>query len=229
MRSDANVKVLERATSYLKFFADIKLLDPHNKYDSHRRCCEAMFHRKYQPGQFVCKYGSLFFTQGDNPDEFYIVLNGDVGIFIPRTDDEISRETIALNTLRSMARDAELGSEVEFEAFSTRLNLVKLSIEDQKFISHISKFTENTVTFKVYYLEEKLGRLPLKMLENEAFFNTVGKGQLRIPFSSSRIETRLKKAACSERTPSSTECPEMPTASQWRRLTWVYSTSKATT
>lgn len=181
-RTESNVKVLERATSFLKFFADIKLLDPHNKYDSHRRCCEAMFHRKYLPGQFICKYGSSIFTEGDIPDEFYIVLNGDVGIFIPRTDDEISRETKALNTLRSMAKDAELGTEVEFEMFSTMLGMRSMPADDLNYIHQISKFTANTVTFKVLYLEEKLGCLPTKMPENPVFFNSVNISNIRTEF-----------------------------------------------
>lgn len=188
-----------------------------------------MFNRKYQAGQFICKYGSRIFTEGDIPDEFYIVLNGDVGIFIPRTDEEISRETKVLNALRLMAREAELGNDVEFEMFSTMRDLRRMPADDQNYIHQISKFTENTVTFKVLYLEEKLGCLPSKMLENPVFFNSVNISNIRTAFSNSRTETLSKKEACSERTPSSTGYREMHTALPWSSQTLAFWISKATT
>ena len=58
-RTEADINVLEKATSFLRFFANIKLMDPQNKFDSHRKCCWKMYHRRYKPGQFVCKYSSL--------------------------------------------------------------------------------------------------------------------------------------------------------------------------
>lgn len=55
-RNDPEINVMERATSFLNFFANIKLLDPNNRYDSHRKCCQQLYYRSYRPGQFVCKY-----------------------------------------------------------------------------------------------------------------------------------------------------------------------------
>ena len=49
-RTEHEVNVMERATSFLNFFQDIKLLDPSNKYDSHRKCCQALYYRSYKPG-----------------------------------------------------------------------------------------------------------------------------------------------------------------------------------
>lgn len=115
----------------------------------------------------------ISYDSGEVANEFYIVLSGDVGIFIPRTLEDINKEYKALTALRAMVKQAQLGPEITSEILSANIDLSAFPAEEKKFISKLAKFTETEVYYKYSYLEQKLGNLPSKMLENELFFNSV--------------------------------------------------------
>lgn len=115
----------------------------------------------------------ISYDSGEVANEFYIVLSGDVGIFIPRTLEDINKEYKALTALRAMVKQAQLGPEITSEILSANIDLSAFPAEEKKFISKLAKFTETEVYYKYSYLEQKLGNLPSKMLENELFFNNV--------------------------------------------------------
>jgi hypothetical protein len=109
------------------------------------------------------------------PDEFYVVLKGEVGIFPLRLDEVIARELAVVRILRGVIKRTELADllVVRSEHISLLPQLKQLSPEDQQFISSFSQVTADKVIFKVGYLEEKLGNLPPSVLEDPAFFTAV--------------------------------------------------------
>lgn len=132
-----------------------------------------MLHRKYKPGQFICKYGSRLSHPGDMANEFYIVLSGDVGIYIMRPEQTMDSEYLLLSNIRQIVKHAGYDHEVDCEVFGGIPDLYRLDQDGLNFLSKISKLTPTRVVFKVFYLEEKLGCLPPKVLDNELFFNSV--------------------------------------------------------
>lgn len=108
-------------------------------------------------------------------DEFYIVLKGEVGIFPLRLDEVIAKELAIVRTLRSLIKRTELNDlpVVKSEQIYLIPQIRQLSPEEQLFISFISKITSEKVTFKVSYLEGKLGVLPPAALEDPNFFTSV--------------------------------------------------------
>jgi|JI6StandDraft_1071083.scaffolds.fasta_scaffold997554_1 hypothetical protein len=57
-RTNSDIDIMEICTSFLSFFQTIKLDDPDNEYDSHRKTCQCLRHVEYEKGFFICKYST---------------------------------------------------------------------------------------------------------------------------------------------------------------------------
>lgn len=57
-RSEYDVRVLKRCTSFLQFFQKIKLDDPSNRFDSHIKACRVLLYKQYHTGQLIFKFGN---------------------------------------------------------------------------------------------------------------------------------------------------------------------------
>lgn len=66
-RMEKDIDIMEKCTSFLFFFQNIKLDDPENEYDSHRRTCQCLKHEEHNKGYFICKYSTLFLIQMNLP------------------------------------------------------------------------------------------------------------------------------------------------------------------
>ena len=105
-------------------------------------------------------------------DEFYILLDGEVGIFPLRLDDVMLKELKVIEQVREVAKQAQ------FEGEITSIQILKIPIpslspEESKLVSSIRTLTSDSVVFSYPYLQEKLGELPEEMLYNEIFYNSV--------------------------------------------------------
>ena len=58
-RSDDDINLLERCTSFLHFFEKVKIDDVDNRFQAHRRTCKVLKYVQYRKGEVVFKYGIL--------------------------------------------------------------------------------------------------------------------------------------------------------------------------
>jgi len=79
------IEVLTRATSELKFFADMQKDPMKKKLIKQQNCCLSM---KYE----VFKKGKTIFNYKDFPQKFYIILRGSVFVFIPKEIKKLRAE-----------------------------------------------------------------------------------------------------------------------------------------
>lgn len=171
-RTEQDINILERATSFLSFFANISLLDPQNRFDSHRRSCAHLYHRAYLAGQFVCRYSSRC-SADDFPSEFYIVLSGEVGIFPPRLDELITKESRVLETIKKVLSPDGSPLNLHIEQVLNLVDINRFMLEEREFLVNILKFDNNKVVFKPAYLRKKLGELPEWALSAADFYHHV--------------------------------------------------------
>lgn len=113
---------------------------------------------------------------GEIANEFYILLDGEVGIFPLRLDDVMLKELNMLNNIREFIKQAGLQGEVTMAQIA-KLQLGTLPPEDQKFAHNIKQITESSVVFTSGYLQEKLGDLPYEMLYSDIFYNSVNQAK----------------------------------------------------
>ena len=58
-RTEQDIHILERCTSFLAFFQNIKIDDPQNIYDAHRGSCRVLTRSTCSKGKFVCKHSNI--------------------------------------------------------------------------------------------------------------------------------------------------------------------------
>lgn len=57
-RLDSDIDILEKCTSFLNFFHSIKIDDPENEYDSHRKTCQCLLRVEMKQGNIICKHST---------------------------------------------------------------------------------------------------------------------------------------------------------------------------
>lgn len=58
-RLTKDIDILEKATSFLTYFQNIKLDDPDNEFDTHRKTCHCLMHAQLDKGALICKHSRL--------------------------------------------------------------------------------------------------------------------------------------------------------------------------
>lgn len=107
------------------------------------------------------------------PNEFYIILSGEVGIYPPRLDELITKEGKIIEKLKfSMGKTGE-NLTMEFADISLYADWNKMDPEEKEFCHNIRKFEDGKVSFKSTYLEKKLGALPEEILRAPEFYHHV--------------------------------------------------------
>ncbi|CAD8067454.1 unnamed protein product [Paramecium sonneborni] len=78
-RMDFELAVLEQATKELEFFKSL--------HDSklHQKCCKMMVYRHYMKNDII-------FKEGDSSNEFFIILDGSVNVYVRKKQDRIDAE-----------------------------------------------------------------------------------------------------------------------------------------
>jgi len=112
----------------------------------------------------------------DLPNEFWIVLSGEVGIFTPRLEDEVGLETKIFEKIRhALGYPSGVPIEnIDSEMIYMAADFSKLDSQDRDFLSHIRKIEDNVIKFKHAYLVARLGDLPDSVLDAQEMINHVG-------------------------------------------------------
>jgi len=105
-------------------------------------------------------------------NEFYILLDGEIGIFTLRLDESMTRELAILNQIRNAVKQGNLQAE-NISVQLAKEKLGTLTAEEQKFVNNIRQLDDTKVQYTATYLQEKLGDLSYDMLYNELFYNSV--------------------------------------------------------
>lgn len=114
-------------------------------------------------------------TPDDLPNEFYIVLGGEVGIFPPRLDEYVARESKSIERIKALLKvPADQQLTISGDAVYGNADVGKLENEDRDFLAQILKFEKDKVTFKLGYLQRKLGVMPEDTYELPDFYHYVG-------------------------------------------------------
>lgn len=111
----------------------------------------------------------------DLPNEFWIVLSGEVGIFTPRLEDEVVVETKTFEKIRqALGYPAGVPIEgMDSDTIYMAADFSKLDSQDRDLLSHIRRIENNVMKFKHSYLNARLGDLPDSVLDSQEMFNHV--------------------------------------------------------
>ena len=176
-RSQEDIDCLKKCTSYLNFFDNIMQMDPEDKYRAHSNGCKLLKYRKQPKGSILTKYK-------DQANEFFISLNGKIGVFIPRNSEEMKEELEAIYWIQKR---------IGFEITIYRKDLVKLSAEvgqKHRYSKYLKAFqkvmgTENKVRYKDEWLFKKTKGLRNEdILPESEIFNENKVFSMRSIFSS---------------------------------------------
>jgi CRP-like cAMP-binding protein len=162
-RTENDIDLLEKCTSYLNFFEKINMDDMEKKHNAHRRACKVMEYVEFKKGQSVFRFN-------DEPKDFFIVLKGEVGVFIPRTYTDQKREAVFLDKLITTLGRREVFEEEIIMYVKTK----SLEKKEKEFLAHVKYIQSGKVIFYPEYLSKKIGGLSKKELEDTSLFNDNG-------------------------------------------------------
>lgn len=169
-RMEKDIDIMEKCTSFLFFFQNIKLDDPENEYDSHRRTCQCLKHEEHNKGYFICKYSNTIPYSDESANDFYIILKGEIGVFVPRPTPHVVGE---MNAVERMCRRLDK-YELEKEDIEEYIRVMPEDKEKKQFLSKIERVSKgNKIELEYNYVAEKLGGIPFEKMASENFFNNV--------------------------------------------------------
>ncbi len=102
--------------------------------------------------------------------DFYIILNGEVGVFVPRIPHQVIAE---MNTVERMMRMLDK-TEANSEQIKRYVEAYREDKDKKDFLSKVLHvYDGNKIIMTDAYLTEKLGGLPYQTMQSEIFFNPV--------------------------------------------------------
>ena len=103
------------------------------------------------------------------------MLSGEVGIFPPRLDEIVHRESKMFEKIKNALGypPSQPIEHMDAETLYVAADFSKLDTEDREFLSFIRKIENDYIRFKHSYLLKKLGNLPDRVLEAKELFNHV--------------------------------------------------------
>lgn len=153
IRTTHDIQVMLKCTSFLAFYQNIELEDPNNKYDSARKSCLCLQYRFYPQSHFICRHN-------DQASEFFIVLKGQVGIYLPRNPDILKQELEILPKLKKALNKPENGPvTVDDSLLSGLARLASFTPAEQDFLANVSAIRSDKLYFKSSFLRAKFGAL----------------------------------------------------------------------
>jgi len=106
-RTELHISLMQKCTSHFPLFASYAEVDPGNVFNAHSMGCRYLTLR-------ISKKESFLITHRDQPKEFFILLEGKVGVFKRKNDEQIQDEIHAVNWLISKFKEIhKLEDEVE--------------------------------------------------------------------------------------------------------------------
>lgn len=163
-RTAHEISVLERCTSFLEFFRNFKLEDPDNTFDAQRKACKVMVGSSAAKGGFILRHLA-------EATEFYIILSGQVGVFVPRVPMNILQEISTVDTMVARLGEQNLNQE-QIEKYIEDTNL---DPSRRKFLTHLRSVEKGKIVrFKQEYLNEMLGGISASIFADENIFDPNG-------------------------------------------------------
>ncbi|KAL4438628.1 hypothetical protein ABPG74_015526 [Tetrahymena malaccensis] len=90
-RKEDEINVLKQLTEHLDFFIKINSKKINQETKLHEKCCRRLKYESYQKGQTVIEYGA-------KADKFFIILSGQVSIFLIKSQEALDIEEHQLKT-----------------------------------------------------------------------------------------------------------------------------------
>src|SRR3990167_2618173 len=162
-RTENDIDLLEKCTSYLNFFEKVNVDDVDKKHNAHRRACKVLKYIEFKKGQAVFRFN-------DEPKDFFIVLKGEVGVFMPRNYTDQKREGVFLDKLIT----AVGSKDVPEEEIAKYVKLKPLEKKEKEFFANIKFLQNGKAVFHPEYLNKKLGGMNKKEVDPSLIFNENG-------------------------------------------------------
>ena len=162
LRKRKNLILLQKVTAKLKFFKSLNEDFENVKNRIHEKCCRVMQHIRREKGESVC-------WVGDQADNFYIILNGAVNVYVTKSSEMLHQENEAMSQIFNPVQTNESGKKTAVHYLTS---MMKISEENG-----IGRTSATTT------LEEKLlGGLSVKEIHEfwRLFFNDVLKYIFRV-------------------------------------------------
>jgi len=162
LRTDEDIDNLITCTSYLTFFKNLRVHDPEDSLKSHSNGC-----RRLQIDTF--NKGDIIFKHGDSPLFFYIVIKGEIGVFVPRPRKSLIQE---IELVESIVEDMRQNKMVQLE--SKDLEYLAVSkpelqcIVEKNGMHRYKSIDLESVRYTDSYLESHLGGLNYSRLSNDS-------------------------------------------------------------
>lgn len=163
LRTDNDIDLLEKCTSYLNFFEKVNMDDVDKKHNAHRRACQVLKYVEFKKGQAVFRFN-------DEPKDFFIVLKGEVGVFMPRNYTEQKREGVFVDKIITTLGMRDI-PEDEITKYVKGRHLEK---KEKEFFALVKYIQNGRVNFHPEYLVKKLGGMNKKEVESSLVFNENG-------------------------------------------------------
>ncbi|EAR99789.2 cyclic nucleotide-binding domain protein (macronuclear) [Tetrahymena thermophila SB210] len=90
-RKEDEINVLKQLTEHLDFFIKINSKKINQETKLHEKCCRRLKYESYQKGETVIEYGA-------KADKFFIILSGQVSIFLIKSQEALDIEEHQLKT-----------------------------------------------------------------------------------------------------------------------------------
>ena len=162
LRNEHDIDLLEHCTSFLHFFEKVKQ-DDVDGLDAHRRACRVLKYINFKKGDLVFKFDDL-------PNDFFIVLKGEVGVFTPREYMDVKREQVFLDKI-SKSINKPVINEDDLKKYTREKVLER---KEQDFILNLRSIVDGIVYYKQDYLLKKLGGMSKSDFDNSLVFNDLG-------------------------------------------------------
>lgn len=161
-RTEDDIDVLKHCTKYLSFFDNIIHEDPMDNLMAHTNGCKLLIYRKSQKGSSVTLYK-------DVAKEFYIILSGKIGIFIPKPDHMLQEELEAIDWIFNAAR---LNKGMDCREIHMQKIQSKLE-KDHKFYKYLHRYKliskiDDYIEYRPEYVKQVCGGLEIDDFEMEA-------------------------------------------------------------
>jgi hypothetical protein len=152
-RKQLDVDILLKATGFLTFFKNMNKKKSYVEFNCHQRCCKWLHTQWYPKGKAAIEYNAI-------PDNFYIILRGAVGIYLPCPLAKRLMEKKAVDLLTKLTKNKTGKDRTDYAKIATKANgFTDEMIEAAGTYQSITK--EGFVTYK----EEVVAKIVGKDLE----------------------------------------------------------------
>lgn len=156
-RSPEMLKRIVMCSRFLNFFKDMEQLDPDNIYASRSKCCRLLEFKRFKKGSMILKYKS-------NPENFFINLKGNLGVYVPLKTSKIYRVQEEIKLIRARKEFKNLDN-ISFEQISRLSSRLKPEHPLYDSLMKWMSISEDEVVYSDGYLNILTGGLSRKDID----------------------------------------------------------------